>query len=64
MLRKGEEGGSGGGGGVGKASDGRTLVYLTHGAASPPNFTFDLQQRYESVNSTLPTILLLRDPAR
>ncbi|XP_050700471.1 WSC domain-containing protein 1-like [Eriocheir sinensis] len=58
MMRKGK------GGGGEEVASGRTLVYLSHGAASQSDFLFDLQQRYEVMDHTLPTILLLRDPAR
>ncbi|XP_069939932.1 sialate:O-sulfotransferase 1-like [Cherax quadricarinatus] len=43
---------------------GRTILQRTHGASLYPTYIYDLQDRYEEVNSSLPTILLLRDPAR
>nr|XP_053631361.1 WSC domain-containing protein 1-like [Cherax quadricarinatus] len=43
---------------------GRTILQRTHGASFYPTYIHDLQDRYEEVNSSLPTILLLRDPAR
>ncbi|XP_071542920.1 sialate:O-sulfotransferase 1-like [Panulirus ornatus] len=43
---------------------GRTLVQRTHGTSFYLTDMHDLQDRYEHVDPDLPTILLLRDPAR
>ncbi|XP_045104057.1 WSC domain-containing protein 1-like [Portunus trituberculatus] len=42
---------------------GRTLLHKTHGATLEP-FTHDLLSRYLEVDPNLPTVLLIRDPAR
>lgn len=43
---------------------GHTLVQRTHGTAFFLNYLHDLQDRYEYIDSSLPTVLLIRDPAR
>ncbi|XP_069171807.1 sialate:O-sulfotransferase 1 [Procambarus clarkii] len=43
---------------------GRTIMQRTHGPAFFLTYIHDLQDRYEHINSSLPTVLLLRDPAR
>ncbi|KAK4328480.1 hypothetical protein Pmani_001116 [Petrolisthes manimaculis] len=48
----------------GGVHDGGTLVQRTHGAAWFLLYLHDLQDRYDYINSSIPTILLLRDPAR
>ncbi|KAK3854671.1 hypothetical protein Pcinc_038861 [Petrolisthes cinctipes] len=48
----------------GGVQEGRTLVQRTHGAAFFLLYVHDLQDRYDYINPSIPTILLLRDPAR
>ncbi|KAK4289142.1 hypothetical protein Pmani_037874 [Petrolisthes manimaculis] len=48
----------------GGVHEGGTLVQRTHGAAWFLLYIHDLQDRYDYINSSIPTILLLRDPAR